>query len=61
VVRSDWRELYTFDSQGEAQWDENETAKTWNARIKSRPSFRLMLAERLPGLSPSVACANLDF
>ena len=25
-----------------------ETAKTWYARMKSRPSFRPLLAERLP-------------
>src|SRR5271169_5823979 len=44
-----------------AQWDENETAKTWYARMKSRPAFRPLLAERLPGMTPSVAYADLDF
>jgi glutathione S-transferase len=49
------------DRLGDAQWDENETAKTWYARMKSRPSFRPLLAERLPGMIPSVVYADLDF
>ena len=39
-----------LDYLGDAQWDESETAKTWYARMKSRPSFRPLLAERLPGM-----------
>ena len=46
--------LSCIDYLGDAQWDENETAKTWYARMKSRPSFRPLLAERLPGMAPSV-------
>jgi glutathione S-transferase len=53
--------LSCIDYLGDAQWDESETAKTWYARMKSRPSFRPLLAERLPGMTPSVAYANLDF
>ena len=53
--------LSCIDYLGDAQWDENETAKTWYARMKSRPSFRPLLAERLPGMIPSVAYDNLDF
>jgi glutathione S-transferase len=53
--------LSCADYLGDAQWDENETAKTWYARMKSRPSFRPLLAERLPGMVPSVAYADLDF
>lgn len=53
--------LSCIDYLGDAQWDESETAKTWYARMKSRPSFRPLLAERLPGMIPSVAYANLDF
>jgi glutathione S-transferase len=29
--------------------------------MKSRPAFRPLLAERLPGMTPSVAYADLDF
>jgi len=53
--------LSCIDYLGDAQWDESETAKTWYARMKSRPSFRPLLAERLPGMTPSVAYADLDF
>jgi glutathione S-transferase len=53
--------LSSIDYLGDAQWDENETAKTWYARMKSRPSFRPLLTERLPGMTPSVAYADLDF
>src|SRR5277367_1634433 len=53
--------LSCIDYLGDAQWDENEIAKTWYARMKSRPSFRPLLAERLPGMIPSVAYADLDF
>jgi glutathione S-transferase len=53
--------LSCIDYLGDAPWDESETAKTWYARMKSRPSFRPLLAERLPGMIPSVAYANLDF
>jgi glutathione S-transferase len=53
--------LSCVDYLGDVQWDESETAKTWYARMKSRPSFRPLLAERLPGMIPSTAYANLDF
>ena len=41
--------LSCIDYLGDAPWDESETAKTWYARMKSCPSFRPLLAERLPG------------
>jgi glutathione S-transferase len=53
--------LSCIDYLGDAQWHENETARIWYARMKSRPSFRPLLAERLPGTSPSATYANLDF
>jgi glutathione S-transferase len=53
--------LSAVDYLGDVPWDEDETAKTWYARIKSRPSFRALLAETLPGLQPSANYANLDF
>lgn len=53
--------LSCIDYLGDAQWDENETARIWYARVKSRPSFRPLLAERLPGAAPSATYANLDF
>jgi len=53
--------LSCVDYLGDAPWSENETAKAWYARIKSRPSFRPLLAERLTGLPPSATYADLDF
>ncbi len=53
--------LSSVDFLGDAPWAEDEAAKSWYARVKSRPSFRAILADRLPGLTPSPAYANLDF
>ena len=53
--------LSTVDYLGDVPWDEDETAKTWYARIKSRPAFRTLLGETLAGLAPSPSYANLDF
>ena len=38
---------------GDVPWDEDEAAKHWYARMKSRPSFRPLLADRLPGFTPA--------
>jgi glutathione S-transferase len=53
--------LSTADYLGDVPWHENESAKNWYARMKSRPSFRPLLAESLPGMAPSTSYANLDF
>jgi len=53
--------LSCLDYLGDVQWDESETAKVWYARLKSRPSFRQLLSERLPGTAPSATYADLDF
>jgi glutathione S-transferase len=53
--------LSVIDYLGDVPWDEDETAKAWYARIKSRPSFRTLLGETLAGLPPSPSYANLDF
>ena len=53
--------LSAVDYLGDVPWDEDETAKDWYARIKSRPAFRALLAETLPGLPASPSYANLDF
>lgn len=53
--------LSTLDYLGDVSWDEHVTAKAWYARMKSRPSFRSVLADRLPGVPPPAAYANLDF
>lgn len=53
--------LSAVDYLGDVPWDEDESAKNWYARIKSRPSFRALLEETLPGLPPASSYANLDF
>ena len=53
--------LSCVDYLGDAQWSENERAREWYARVKSRPSFRPLLAERLAGMPPSPTYADLDF
>ena len=53
--------LSSADYLGEVPWDEHPAAKAWYVRIKSRPSFRAILADRLPGVPPPAVYANLDF
>jgi glutathione S-transferase len=53
--------LSAVDYLGDVPWDADETAKNWYARIKSRPAFRVLLAETLAGLPPSPSYADLDF
>jgi glutathione S-transferase len=42
-------------------WEEFAAAKVWYARLKSRRSFRTILADRVPGTMPSAHYADLDF
>ena len=53
--------LSALDYLGDVPWAEHEAAKDWYARIKSRPSFRPILADHLPGEPPPKHYANLDF
>jgi len=53
--------LSAVDYLGDVPWDEDETAKAWYARIKSRPSFRTLLGDTLAGVPASPSYANLDF
>jgi glutathione S-transferase len=40
--------LSTLDYLGDIPWDQHELAREWYARIKSRPSFRAILADHVP-------------
>jgi glutathione S-transferase len=53
--------LSTVDYLGDVPWDNHEPAKEWYARIKSRPSFRPLLADHIPGAPPPKHYADLDF
>src|SRR5258705_6715203 len=53
--------LSAVDYLGDVPWNEDEAAKTWYARVKSRPSFRPILADSMPGIPASKTYADLDF
>jgi glutathione S-transferase len=53
--------LSVADYLADVPWSEDEGAKIWYARVKSRPSFRTILADTLPGIPPSATYADLDF
>jgi glutathione S-transferase len=53
--------LSVVDYLGDVPWSENEAAKSWYVRVKSRPSFRPILVETLAGIPPSPTYADLDF
>jgi glutathione S-transferase len=53
--------LSVADYLGEVAWNEDEAAKNWYARIKSRPSFRPILGDLHPGVPPASSYADLDF
>jgi glutathione S-transferase len=53
--------LSVLDYLGEVDWSDHEAAKEWYSRMKSRPSFRPLLADRVRGLSPVSHYADLDF
>jgi len=53
--------LSTLDYMGDVPWDAHELAREWYARVKSRPSFRAILADHVPGLPPPPHYADLDF
>lgn len=53
--------LSCVDYLGDVPWDEHPEAKNWYARIKSRPSFRPILGDHVPGASPPPHYADLDF
>ena len=49
------------DYLGEVPWEEGAAAKAWYARVKSRPSFRAILADQVRGMPAAAHYANLDF
>lgn len=50
-----------LDYMGEIEWREFEAARDWYSRMKSRPSFRPLLAERVRGLAPVSHYSDIDF
>jgi glutathione S-transferase len=54
-------QLSCLDYVDEVPWDEYSAAKNWYMRVKSRRSFRPLLADRVPGAAPAPQYADLDF
>ena len=54
-------ELSCVDYLGEVPWEEDARRRHWYARVKSRPSFRPMLADQVRGNPPATHYADLDF
>jgi glutathione S-transferase len=53
--------LSSVDYLGDVPWEQHDGAKAWYARVKSRPSFRPLLADHIPGVAPPKHYADLDF
>jgi glutathione S-transferase len=53
--------LSAIDYLGDVPWIEDDAAKAWYARVKSRPSFRPLLSEWLAGVPASQTYVDLDF
>ncbi|MCT8998180.1 glutathione S-transferase family protein [Chelativorans intermedius] len=53
--------LSVLDYLGEIDWAQYPAARDWYSRMKSRPSFRTLLADRVRGLPPASHYADLDF
>lgn len=53
--------LSVVDYMGDVPWDDFPESKLWYARIKSRPSFRPVLTDRLVGIAPPLYYDDPDF
>ena len=53
--------LSSLDYISDVDWNRSEVVKDWYAKIKSRPAFRGILADQVPGFPPPAHYADLDF
>ncbi len=53
--------LSALDYISDVDWNRSEVVKDWYAKIKSRPAFRGILADQVPGFPPPAHYADLDF
>jgi len=53
--------LSCLDYISDVDWNRSEIVKDWYAKIKSRPAFRSILADQVPGFRPPPHYADLDF
>ena len=54
-------QLSIIDYLGDVPWEDYKNAKLWYSKIKSRPSFKEILNDRIKGIYPSKHYENLDF
>ena len=53
--------LSCLDYISDVDWNRSEHLRDWYAKIKSRPAFRSILADQVPGVHPAPHYAQLDF
>ncbi len=54
-------QLSLVDYTGDVPWSDHPLTKEWYVRVKSRPSFRCLLRDMVPGVQPAAIYADLDF
>ena len=54
-------QLSVIDYLGDVPWEDFGNAKLWYSKIKSRPSFKEILNDRIKNIYPSTHYTNLDF
>ena len=53
--------ISALDYISDVDWNRSEIVKDWYAKIKSRPAFRGILADQIPGFTQPAHYADLDF
>lgn len=53
--------LSALDYISDVDWNRNANVREWYSKIKSRPAFRSILADHVPGFPPPPHYADLDF
>lgn len=53
--------LSAIDYIGDVPWEEHHHARDWYSRVKSRPGFKSLLEDRIPGFTPVEHYENVDF
>lgn len=54
-------QISCVDYVGSMAWDSHPNVKEWYMRVKSRPSFRGILADRISNVIPPAHYSELDF
>jgi glutathione S-transferase len=54
-------QLSVLDFVGDVPWHHNSNAKDWYSLVKSRPSFKPILLDKIPNFYPPAHYANPDF